>query len=239
MTRNLKTKDITHYGIQSKYSDLWNKTRSKIKDLYNSERYFFLPLLKKSSSFLDLGCATGGFYNIIRNKKNNFEYYGYDVSQNMIRAAKKKYNNGIFKVYDGNKIGHKKKSVDFCFSFGTLHHTENYLNLIDQMIKVSKRYIVFDLRFTKDKSLINNKKSYQSFFYTKKKYSRIQYNVINFENFINSIKPYSKKYAVKIYGYNHLPNKTVTTKYKKVITASVFIDKGKSEKIKIILKNKI
>ena len=57
MTRNLKTKDITHYGIQSKYSDLWNKTRSKIKDLYNSERYFFLPLLKKSSSFLDLGCA--------------------------------------------------------------------------------------------------------------------------------------------------------------------------------------
>ena len=107
------------------------------------------------------------------------------------------------------------------------------------MIKVSKRYIVFDLRFTKDKSLINNKKSYQSFFYTKKKYSRIQYNVINFENFINDIKPYSKKYAVKIYGYNHSPNITVTTKYKKVITASVFIDKGKSEKIKIILKNKI
>ena len=82
-------KDKSHYGIEAAVSNKWKSSRNKISDLYKSEKFFFKPLLKKSSSFLDLGCATGGFYNILKRNKNSFKYSGFDVSPEMIFNAKK------------------------------------------------------------------------------------------------------------------------------------------------------
>jgi ubiquinone/menaquinone biosynthesis C-methylase UbiE len=228
--------DKSHYGIEAIVSSKWVSSRNKISDLYESEKFFFKPFIKKSSSFLDLGCATGGFYNILKKQKNSFKYSGYDVSQEMILNAKKNFNKVNFNLYNGKTIKKKKNSVDMCFSFGTLHHVSNFYNLIDQMIKISKKYILFDLRFTNKKSLINTKNSQQYFFHKNKIVSKIQYNVINLELFLSKMEKYKKKYSVNIYGYPHKPNKTVKTKYNEVITACILINKTENKKLIIDIK---
>ena len=229
-------KDKSHYGIEAATSDKWNSSRNELVSLYKSEKYFFEPLIKKSSSFLDLGYAAGGFYNILKKNKRSFKYFGYDVSPEMILNAKKNFNKANFYLYNGKTIKKAKATLDMCFSFGTLHHTSNFYSLIDQMVKISKKYVLFDLRFTNNQSLINKKNSQQYFFYKKKMISKIQYNIINFDNFLLRMEKYKKRYSIEIYGYSHKPNKTVNTKYNKVITASVLIDKTKKKKTKINIK---
>ena len=46
------------------------------KDLYKSEKYFFIKLLRNVNSFLDIGCAGGGFFKIIRKFKKSKRNYG-------------------------------------------------------------------------------------------------------------------------------------------------------------------
>ena len=117
-------KDTTHYAIDNSISLRWSKKRNKITDLYKSEKFFFLKLINKSESYLDVGCAAGGFYKIIKSIKNNPTYYGFDISSDLIKLAKKSYKLGKFYLYDGKTINFKKK-VDLTFSFGTLHHVNN------------------------------------------------------------------------------------------------------------------
>ena len=48
----------------------FTESRNKIKDLYPSEKKFFLDLAKNSKTFLDFGSATGNFIDIINNWAN-------------------------------------------------------------------------------------------------------------------------------------------------------------------------
>ena len=148
----LMQKDKSHYGIEAATSNKWKSSRNELNSLYKSEKHFFKPLLKKSFSFLDLGCAVGGFYNILKKNKRSFKYFGYDVSPEMISAAKKNFNKVNFNLYNGKTISKGRATVDMCFSFGTLHHTNNFYSLINQMIKISKKYVLFDLRIATNTS---------------------------------------------------------------------------------------
>ena len=58
----------------------------------------------------------------------------------MISRAKKNFDQVNFNLYNGKTIKKPKASLDMCFSFGTLHHTSNFYDLIDQMVKISKKY---------------------------------------------------------------------------------------------------
>ena len=92
-----KKSDNTPYGKDKNSVIYWRNNRNKIKDLYKSEKYFFVKLIKKSNSFLDVGCASGGFYKIIKKFKNKILYKGLDVSTNLINSAK--YTYGKKKIY--------------------------------------------------------------------------------------------------------------------------------------------
>ena len=63
-----KKKDSTPYGTITNVIR-WSKDRGNIRDLYPSESYFFIKNLKFCRSFLDIGCATGNFLNIIKKKQ--------------------------------------------------------------------------------------------------------------------------------------------------------------------------
>ena len=172
MGKNIKkinldiSKDKTPYGKTTDSINYWTKNRNKFKDLYRSEKYFFSKVITDSHSFLDIGCAAGGFFKILKQKKK-LKYTGLDVSKNLIKLAKKNNINGKFILYRGNSFNTKIRKADLVFSFGTLHHNKNVINLINEMIKKSKKYILFDLRLTKSK--IGNKfmiKNYQKVIFT-------------------------------------------------------------------------
>ncbi len=222
-------KDKTHYGIDNKITKKWSHSRNNIKDLYKSEKYFFIKLLRNVNSFLDIGCAGGGFFKIIRKFKKKFVFYGLDVSPSLIKIAKKNYSKGFFYKYDGKRINFFKK-IDMVYSFGTLHHVNNYLSLIRQMLKISNRYVLFDVRLTKGLTVKNKKLSYQKIELNNKVLSKINYNVLNMNDFLKTLKKISSKYKISIYKYNHQVNKSVVSKYKKVIMATILIDKSSINK---------
>ena len=76
--------------------NIWNDLRLRNffhlrerNDLYLGEKFFLTKLLFERCSVLDIGCAQGGFYKILRSYLKSFSYTGVDSSERMILAAKK------------------------------------------------------------------------------------------------------------------------------------------------------
>ena len=145
--------DDSAYGTK-KTIDHISTIRKKENQLYPSEKKFFLKVINNASTFLDLGCATGNFIEIIRSKTKIKDYLGIDVSKNMIERAKLEYPGYEFLHYDGKFL----------------------------------------------------------------------FNITKFN------------YSLNLFGYEHKPAKSVTTKYKNVIMTSVLIDKTRKFELKIDLK---
>ena len=226
----MKIKDSSHYGKDKDSLKFWKLNRNKLVDLYKSERKFFPNKVRKCKSFLDVGCAAGGFCKIIRSiTKKKINYTGIDVSNNLVSIARKKYSRHTFKVYNGKIFPSKIKNYDLIFSFGTLHHSNYYLKIIKQMIRRAKKYVIFDLRFTYEKTLINRKKSFKKIKFGNNfvRKNHIPYNILNFYDFINDILALtSKKYGIEIYGYYHKPHDSVVTSHNKnIIMAAILINK--------------
>jgi SAM-dependent methyltransferase len=81
----------------------WNSAESQIIRFKVLSRLFFM-VGKKNLKILDLGCGIGDFYGFLDKtglmKKYDLKYFGYDISEKMIEAAKKKYPKGNFQVKD-------------------------------------------------------------------------------------------------------------------------------------------
>lgn len=216
--------DNSPYGSRLNVKE-WSKSRDKISDLYPSEKKFFIQKIKLSNSFIDIGCAAGNFIKIIAKYTNIKNYLGIDISENMIEEARLKFPNYNFKQYDGKKIVYNIKS-DLVYSFGTLQYCNNYKDIITQMISASKKFVIFDLRFSLDKDLIDIKKSYQVIPNSKNK--RLPYNVLNFPKFLNYIiNATKKKYRIELFGYKNKPASNCVTIHKEVYMLSILIDKTK------------
>jgi len=225
--------DTSAYGTK-KTIDHVSKIRKKENQLYLSEKKFFFKAINSSSTFLDLGCATGNFIQIIQSKTKIKDYLGIDTSNNMIERAKLKYPNFRFLHYNGKFLSVKKK-FDLSFCFGTLEYCNNYESLIKQMLNLTNKFLVFDMRLTFKPSIINKKKSYQII--PRSDGRTLPYNIVNFYNFIKFLLKINKfNHSLNLFGYEHTPAKSVTTIYKNVTMASILIDKTKKFELKIELK---
>ena len=154
-----------------------------------------------------------------------------DVSSNMIRKAKQLYPKFTFKTYNGKTI-EDNYNYDLVYSFGTLQYCNNYKSLITQMINSSKRFTIFDLRFSFEKNFINISKNYQIIPNSNNR--RLPYNIINFLEFFKFILNVTKKkFEISFYGYNKSPAKNIVTEAREVFMVSVMIDKNKRFKLNI------
>jgi len=76
--------------------------------------------IKKGDKILDLGCGNGRFVNIIKEKGG--EYFGTDVSKNLIDIAKKTYPNENFQTTGPLKLPFIDNYFDVIYSIAVLHH---------------------------------------------------------------------------------------------------------------------
>ena len=70
--------------------NFFNNNRSSYCSLYKGEKYLISRYIKKNDTILDIGCAQGGMYKILKKKFGKINYTGIDFNKKMIEIAKKK-----------------------------------------------------------------------------------------------------------------------------------------------------
>lgn len=98
-------------------SDDFDRTRQTDWKEFES----FLSHIKNKDLLADLGCGNGRFYNFIR-KKRKIDYTGIDISENLLKKAKKQFK--IAKFIEGNllKLPLRTRSTNVALSIASLHH---------------------------------------------------------------------------------------------------------------------
>ena len=145
-----------------------NKSRSNYNDLYEGEKFLIQSYIKNNFTVLDIGCAQGGMYKILKKKFSKIKYTGLDFNKKMIDIAKKKFPNQDFYNYNGTNYNNFfKKKFDVVIIFGTLHLNKNWKNILYNASKVTKKYILFDLR-ENFKNKVSKKKFYLHLDFKKK-----------------------------------------------------------------------
>ena len=199
-----------------KIINYFSNNRLAFSDLYEGEKYLISKYIKKNESVLDIGCAQGGMFKILKKKFSNINYTGIDFNKKMINLAKKKNKKNIFFYYDKNsyyKFFNKK--FDVVIIFGILHLNLNWKKILINAYKVANKRVLFDLRF----SLINKKnlKSYLSLNFDKSsKNFTVPYVLLKKRNLLRFIKDKFKNSLLDEYSYIGKPSKYSSIKSKVV-----------------------
>lgn len=226
----MKNLDISEMWGLKPSVQFFSKKRNKFRDLYPGEKFIFKQIINDRLSILDFGCATGGLYKILKNKIKNLNYVGVDFNKNLLKQAKL-LNPGIkFYSTDEYKKKLKNKKFDLVVILGLLHLNFDWKKILIENANFSKRYIIFDLRESHNKSIEKQTQSYfkMQFDSRKKIYKnfKIPYNIINsreVENFLNNkIKKFKKFIEIK---YEGIPSKHTKTIYRKIIFANYCLKK--------------
>jgi hypothetical protein len=208
--------------------------RINLFNLYPSESWALLPTLSKSLSVLDIGCSDGNKLPICRKINKSINYTGFDISSDLINIAKKKYASDTkshFYVNDLTKFGNeqKNKKYDLVMSWAVLYSIDNYKNLIKKIfLDNTKKYFIFDLRFSFiNEDIIDLNKSF-TFYETKKNKSPyIITSYKNFKSFITSdLKGCVKNAFISGYYFNPSKNVQIKKGIKKPFVGSIILEKG-------------
>lgn len=141
--------------------DYYSTTRNRPEDIYESEKVFFFPMMKKISSVLDVGCGSGGTWNIIRSINPGIRYTGVDVSEEMVGSARRLFSDAKFELTSGGELKYPPNSFDAVISLGVIHHVPDYTGFIKECYRVSKKYCLLDLpRLVPGDHTFNPKNSY-------------------------------------------------------------------------------
>jgi ubiquinone/menaquinone biosynthesis C-methylase UbiE len=107
-TRDDYNKISTHFSSTRKYN--WPEVADAIEGLG----------IKKDDKVLDLGCGNGRLFEAL--EKYDIDYYGLDISEELVKIAKKTYPKGNFIASDLLKTPYKDNEFDVIASIATLHH---------------------------------------------------------------------------------------------------------------------
>ena len=191
--------------------NFFSSEREKKEDLYLGEKFFLSKILFEHCTILDIGCAQGGFYKILKSYLKSFDYTGLDNSEEMILKAKKKYPQANFYFIKNNNFKILKKKYDIVIIYGVLHLTKEWRQILKNSKKLYKNYLLFDLRETNLKTLENNlSKSFLSFNHKKK--IKIPYNIINSNEATSFLK---KIFNSNIYKFSYFGKISDLAKSKK------------------------
>ncbi len=209
--------------------NFFSSERKKKEHLYLGEKFFLKKVLFENCSILDIGCAQGGFYQILKSYLRDFKYTGIDESEKMIFKAKKKYPDAKFYLVKNNDFKFLKKKYDIVIIYGVLHLTANWKKIIQNSKNLFKSFLLFDLRETNLITIENDtKKSYLSF--NRKKNFKVPYNIINLNEASKFLK---KNFSSNIYKFSYSGNISnfAKSKIKTVDFANYCISKKRFTKV--------
>ena len=128
--------------------DYYRRHRQTPDDLYPSERFFLPDVLRQVDSMLDVGCAAGGFSEIVRALNPRVRYVGVDISPAFVETARAEHPHAEFLPGDGLHFSTPEGSFDLVHSSGVLHLNLRFRDMIAAMWQQTRRFLLCDLRLT-------------------------------------------------------------------------------------------
>jgi len=107
----------------------------QIKLMKHALKYANAP---KNARILEYGCGAGRWYNFFHDQ--GYEWFGVDISSEMLSLASKKCEKNKLDKTDGTNIPHEDSSFDIIYSVTVLHHNsyESQDKIIAEMLRVLK-----------------------------------------------------------------------------------------------------
>lgn len=125
------------------YYDEWYKTRVGCYVDKTEKRLVFSMIKTKKGKALDLGCGTGNY--TLELYKRGFEVVGVDISEEMLRIARKKLPNIKFIRADAYSLPFEENTFDLVLSitmFEFIHFPERVLKEIYRVLKPGGEVVI-------------------------------------------------------------------------------------------------
>ena len=108
--------------------------------------------INQNSSVVDIGCSSGYYYEIINYYfPNKFSYSGCDYNKESIKLAKYYYPNVPFVMGDLTNMKYSNRAFDVSFLSGVIEHIPRYIQGINELCRITKKYIVLHRIWLTDK----------------------------------------------------------------------------------------
>ena len=141
--------------INKKFFNLWAITYdwSLLKPwLYSLQKKATSNInLRNNLNILDVGCGTGDSLILLSKFKFKLNLYGLDLSEKMIKRARKKLNGkAILKIGDVENLPFKANSFDYVLNTEAFHHFPNPDKAVKEIYRILKKegkLILADITF--------------------------------------------------------------------------------------------
>lgn len=143
--------------------DFFAERRGTGAEVYPSEWFFLKDRLKEGLSILDIGCAQGGFAQVIAERIKNFCYVGADVNAEMIARARTRLPQHTFiHVREGDFSALGDEKFDLVLALGILHLHETWRETLAAAWARTGGAMIFDLREWSGLTIADRSQSYMT-----------------------------------------------------------------------------
>ncbi len=120
---------------------------SNTRQLLWPDLIFILDFVRDSDSILDIGCGNGRLYQLFTDKSTEFtgdskpksiNFFGQDISSELIKLAKINYPDGVFEVSDMRNMSYTDNTFDLVISLVAFHHLPDYESQLEAMREMAR-----------------------------------------------------------------------------------------------------
>ena len=212
--------------------DFYSKHRHEVSDLYSSERVFLPRVLFPGAKVLDIGCASGGFFNIMRSMEPAIDYVGMDIVEPAIELAQQRYPEARFLLGDGFGAPFDDGTFDLVHCTSVLNNEPRYQELLSEMYRVSNRFVLTDIRLLKNLAAMEDvgPYHYDIKFESESQEATVPYCVTDADeavNYVLGLQP--RPQALRGTGYFHTVSPMASIPFSEVCMTILLIQKGNSQ----------
>jgi len=187
----------------SDHYERWNETdcvetfaAKAADDFFPSEVHHLKKIISQIRSVLDVGCASGKFIDLLQSLGATPSYVGLDIGLSNIENAQRLYPNSQFHHMNALEFT-SDQTFDLVNATGVCQHEPDFERLIQAMAKLSNKYVLFDVKFSKtNKHIVDLAVSHAG-----TSPNKLYFIILNIETFIEFLKKIDRICAISIFGY--------------------------------------